>query len=281
MASFEQPLYTLSSPQVVEIVKRPSIHCKSPYVADILIDGKAYLAHCPALGCCGLSDRGAKVIVTPIEQKKEESKCDYRVELAIAEDRDRQEIVGINPKIAETLMFQLLKTQSCPFLHVKSFGREKCYMNSRFDFAGIDENDRKFVMEIKNVPLADYVDVPKKERKLHQTDHIPYEDKIAYFPDGYRKNSTDVVSPRALKHVEDLKTMRIISEGETRCILCFMVQRTDAKVFQPSNIDLTYKHAVIDAANHGVEVYAVQIQWTKEGSCVFHRLLPVNLSETS
>jgi DNA-binding sugar fermentation-stimulating protein len=52
-----------------------------------------------------------------------------------------------------------------------------------------------------------------------------------------------------------------------------------AKVFQPSNIDLTYKKAVLDAANHGVEIYAVQVQWTKEGVCVFHRMLPVNLSE--
>lgn len=274
-----EPLLTLSSPQVVRIIKRPSMHCKTPYVADIIIDGKAYLAHCPALGCCGLSDHGSKVIVTPIEQKKENSKCDYRVELAIAEDREHEEIVGINPKMAETLMFQLLKTQSCPFLHVKSFGREKAYLNSRFDFAGVDGNDRKFVMEIKNVPLADYVDVPKKERKQHQTDHIPYEDKIAYFPDGYRKNATDVVSPRALKHVEELKIIRTTSEGEMRAILCFMVQRTDAKVFQPSNIDLTYKKAVLDAANHGVEIYAVQVQWTKEGMCMFHRMLPVNLSE--
>ena len=38
-------------------------------------------------------------------------------------------------------------------------------MNSRFDFAGIDSNDKPFVMEIKNVPLADYVDVHKKIEK--------------------------------------------------------------------------------------------------------------------
>ena len=46
------------------------------------------------------------------------------------------------------------------------------------------QKDRKYKNEIKN----------KK-----------FNDKIAYFPDGYRKNSTDVVSPRALKHIEELE----------------------------------------------------------------------------
>ena len=37
------------------IVKRPSKHCKSPYVADVVLEnGEEVIAHAPSLGCCGL-----------------------------------------------------------------------------------------------------------------------------------------------------------------------------------------------------------------------------------
>ena len=68
---------------------------------------------------------------------------------------------------------------------------------------------------------------------------MKYTEKISYFPDGYRKNSTDVVSPRALKHIKELE--EIARTTNKRAILCFVVQRTDVACFQPSNIDLTYK----------------------------------------
>ena len=261
------------------IVKRPSAVCKTPYVADICLDTTSdtlpLLGHCPALGCCGLSDKDARVILTPLVGGN--TKCQYRVELAVVEERGRIQYVGINPKLAEQLMYRMLETNTCPFLPIQSFGREKTFLNSRFDFAGTDLSGRSFVMEIKNVPLADYVDVPKKERKKYQTDHMEYDQKIAYFPDGYRKNSTAVVSPRALKHIEELET--IARTTEIRAILCFMVQRTDAAVFQPSNIDLTYKAAVQRAWEKGVELYAVQIRWTPEGTSEFVRLLPIVLYE--
>ena len=31
--------------------------------------------------------------------------------------------------------------------------------------------------------------------------------KIAYFPDGYRKTKKEPVSPRAIKHLHDLKSL--------------------------------------------------------------------------
>ena len=120
------------------------------------------------------------------------------------------------------------------------------------------------------------VDVPKKDRKKYDTSHMDYDQKIAYFPDGYRKNSTDVVSPRALKHIQELEEM-VQTESAPRAILCFIVQRTDACVFQPSNIDLTYKAAVQKAVSNGVEVYALQFEWNTQGECVFRKMLPVNL----
>ena len=38
--------------------------------------------------------------------------------------------------------------------------------------------------------------------------------KIAYFPDGYRKPGEEVISPRALKHVQHLT--RLAAEENTR-----------------------------------------------------------------
>jgi len=152
-------------------------------------------------------------------------------------------------------------------------------MNSRFDFAGIDENGTPFVLEIKNVPLADYVDVPKKDRIhcLAQLEHKNFNEKIAYFPDGYRKNSTDVVSPRALKHIQELEEIAIT--GKVRAILCFIVQRNDVKQFQTSNIDLIYKAAVYKASQNGVEIITIQVEWTTQGKCYFVRNdLPIFLN---
>ena len=270
----------LSNIQYATIVKRPSATCKTPYVADIQINGQEnFLGHCPALGCCGLSDKGSTVLVTPVESKTKSKTnvCQYRVDLAIYEEDDNKVIVGINPKLAEHIMYGLLEKNAVPFLKIQSFEREKKMLNSRFDFMGIDETERTFVMEIKNVPLADYVDVPKKERKKYNTSHLPFDEKIAYFPDGYRKNSTDVVSPRALKHIEELET--VAKTTDMRPILCFLVQRPDVTTFQPSNIDLTYKRAVQHAWKNGVEIYALQMVWDENGICNYKKNLPVVLFE--
>ena len=272
-------LYSLPEAQVTEIIKRPSAICKTPYVADILVQNTPYLAHTPALGCCGLSDKGSTVVISPVENKK--NKCAYAVYLAILQEREHQIVVGIHPKMAENLIERMLDQDLLRFLHKHhSMKREFKFMNSRFDYTGIDGDDRPYIMEIKNVPLADYVDVPKKERKryvgIENTKH--YREKIAYFPDGYRKNSTQVVSERALKHINELR--QIVQTTEYRAILCFVIQRTDVAHFQPSNIDLTYKRAVQEAAKAGVEIRAVQVEWTSTGQCRFVRDdLPVRLYE--
>jgi len=158
--------------------------------------------------------------------------------------------------------------------------REFKFLNSRFDFTGVDQDGRPYILEVKNVPLADYVDVPKKIRKQYKNieNTKSVNEKIAYFPDGYRKNSTQVVSERALKHIHELT--EIVKSTNYRAILCFVIQRTDVSHFQPSNIDLIYKKAVQEAHESGVEISAVQVEWTMDGKCRFVRDdLPVKLYE--
>lgn len=278
----ELVLYQICDPVQGTIIKRPSQHCKTPYMADVVIDSESaeeVLAHTPSLGCCGLAEEGSNVILSKIDSNT--AKSSHRVELSIYKEGGHTEIVGINPKLSETIAERCLQTNCIAGLHnIRSYKREVTFLNSRFDFAGIDDQGREFIMEIKSVPLADYVDAPEKEKK-RLLKELPEEKKrfhhkIAYFPDGYRKNNTDPVSPRALKHIQELQ--EIAETTDKRCILCFMIQRADASSFQPSNIDQLYRHAVKTAWKNGVEIKTVQVKWDETGKCIFVcNDLPINL----
>jgi DNA-binding sugar fermentation-stimulating protein len=188
-------------------------------------------------------------------------------------ERGNEIIVGINPKLAEDLTETAVKNNLLSkLLNIKSYKREtKIYVpglvDSRFDFTGIDENGVPFIMEVKNVPLADYEDITAKERKNKSFDDRDIDSKVAYFPDGYRKKTTDTVSPRALKHITELTLIKRMSK--TRCIMCYVIQRTDVDRFQPSIIDPEYREAFIEAVKSGVEIITMVVQWTKNGEAYF------------
>jgi hypothetical protein len=70
-----------------KIVKRPSKIIKSPYVADILPitsfdnnmnETKEILGHTASLGCCGLADTGATILMTKIKQIFIETKLENK-----------------------------------------------------------------------------------------------------------------------------------------------------------------------------------------------------------
>lgn len=263
-----------------EIIKRPSKHIKTPYVADIQIcsDSIMILGHTASLGCCGLADVGARVLMAPVPKTKNNTNpdklhCEYRVYLSVIREKDKEIIVGIFPKLAEDLTEAALKNNLLSkLINVKSYKREtKIYVpdmvDSRFDFSGIDQNGIPFIMEVKNVPLADYEDVAAKERKKMSFDDRDINSKVAYFPDGYRKKSTDPVSPRALKHINELTLIKCMSK--TRCIMCYVIQRTDINRFQPSIIDPEYREAFKEAIKSGVEIITMVVQWSRDGEALF------------
>ena len=125
-------------------------------------------------------------------------------------------------------------------------------------------------MEIKSVPLADYEDVDVKERKKLDFSDRKFNTKIAYFPDGYRKKTTDVISERALKHVKELTLLK--KERNIRTILCFVIQRSDVKYFTASKIDPIYKEAFNTAIKEGVEIVTMVVKWNKEGEAKLVKL---------
>ena len=269
------------------VVKRPSKFIKTPYVADIIPIGwdKSILGHTASLGCCGLADVGATVLMAPVPKNKKTNtkndnstdklKCEYRVYLSVWKERGNEMIIGIHPKLAEDLTENALKNNMLSrLLNVQRYKRETTIyvegkVDSRFDFSGVDKNGTPFLMEVKNVPLADYEDITSKERKHKCYDDRAQNSKVAYFPDGYRKKSTDTVSPRALKHIKELTLIK--SESKTRCIMCYVIQRTDVDKFQPSIIDPEYRAAVKNAIDIGVEIITMVVHWTTDGEAYFIR----------
>ena len=266
------------------IISRPSKTIKSPYVADVLLlDGsnKLVLGHTASLGCCGLAERNSVVYMTKASDK---SKCDYTIHQGHIiekrkDDNPKKIKIGIAPKLAETIAGNALKQDLIKDLKVKTLQREKTFLNSRFDFIGKTEDNKDFILEVKNVPLADFEDIDSKEREKRKRETNNYEnkrwnEKIAYFPDGYRKKKTDTVSPRALKHVNELKELKK-ETPELRTILLFVIQRIDISSFQPSNMDPIYKDAVLEAINAGVEVKTLVVNWNSNKCYFYKNNLPV------
>lgn len=274
-------IYKIDSIYNAKIIKRPSKICKTPYVADIVIENEnenenEYLAHTAALGCCGMIDKDKHVLVKEIDNKN--NKCKYKILLAKYNEKNRTIVIGVDPKLAENLVEICLKNNLLSTLTDCNFVREKTILNSRFDFVGKDKNGILFIMEVKNVPLADYVDCYKKDRKNMNFEDRDVNSKIAYFPDGYRKKQKDTVSPRALKHITELTKIKMNNKNKVRTIMCYVIQREDASSFQASNVDPIYKDAFKNAVNNDVEIITLQIGWDVDGSARFIRdNLPINM----
>lgn len=236
------------------VLKRPSATCKSPYVADIRIDGQddVVLAHAPSLGCSGIVDKGGIVYVQPKHHNgTRRGICDYTIYLG----ENNGVIVGVHPKIAEKLAYHaLLNNEIFTLKHLRSITAEVCIGDSRFDFVCFDKNNIKTIIEVKNVPLVESVVMNDDECYA------------SYFPDGYRKKKSEPVSPRALKHINALKDMKIQSNTGTdesiRCVTLFIIQRTDSILFKSGDKDLFYKEALKDAFDNGVEILPCQFEWS-------------------
>ena len=77
-----KPLYSFNQLEKACIERRPSLQCKSPYVADaILCDSNSKtIIHTPALGCCGLSHNGSTVLISLLYDKRANEKEEKKKE---------------------------------------------------------------------------------------------------------------------------------------------------------------------------------------------------------
>tara|TARA_B100000424_G_scaffold123286_1_gene93471 strand:+ start:13458 stop:14288 length:831 start_codon:yes stop_codon:yes gene_type:complete len=268
-----ETMYLYKLPEFIEgiVEKRPSGTCKSPYVADVISNNTHIIAHAPSLGCCGYVNKDQHIVMTIHEKPK---LCTHVIHLAKRIEKNSSYLIGVHPKSAEKIVNICLEKGCIPNLDaISNIQREITFLNSRFDFVCRDKTGTQTIIEVKNVPCGDYEDIYDKDRKNKDYSKCDVYSKIAYFPDGYRKKQTDTVSPRALKHIEELEYLK--SQCPTiRTIIIFVIQRPDCTGFQGSNVDPIYKTALNKAYHNGVEVIPIQISWNMNGECYFDKTLP-------
>lgn len=248
------------------VQSRPSRVIKSPYVCDLHLPGQddTVVGHTPSLGCGGMVDSGATVLCVRKDDTTSPTsgKCKYGVIASVVTEKDRTYVVGVDPAIAEKLAGEILAKSVIPSLSVSRASKlqtQKTYKDSRFDYCGVTDDGSPFICEVKNVSIARYEDLPPRQLIKMDFSERNVHSKVAVFPSGYRpKGQTH--SERALKHVQTLRCIKKEHPG-MRCIMLFVVQRSDINTFQASNGDEQYKQALKEAHESGVEVYAVRMKW--------------------
>ena len=169
-------IYTLPQLYKAIVLERPSKTCKSPYIADIkvlqqktindtkfIIRSDECMAHSPSLGCAGLISLNSIVYCIKLDNEKLTSK--YRIFQCQIQDQSNKIIIGTNPNVCNTLFENILNTNILSQFNGYTIKREYTIGNSRIDFLLQNESNTndKILIEVKNVCLAYYDDIPIKE----------------------------------------------------------------------------------------------------------------------
>ena len=175
-----------------------------------------------------------------------------------------------------------------PLVKIENFN-EDCILENektcRFDFSGMFEAELLNVLiEVKCVPLADYVDVLPKHRAKTLDSIKPENRKLnAIFPYGTSRKY-ELVSPRALKHIKNLEAYSSLEaklpenpENSLKSYKTFMIyitMRDDVEAIKISELDVEYRKAVFTAKEHGVNLLGYSIRWENE-KAYLNKVLPV------
>jgi DNA-binding sugar fermentation-stimulating protein len=260
-------LYSLPKPLIkAKVLARPSKKVKSPYLADIDINGIEYLCHSAPLGCSGHIVEGSTVWV--LEKSESNAKSTHEIYL-IEEDGV---MIGCHPLVANRIAHKLLKN-SLVVPNTKDIISEYSINDCRFDFIASSDS-RMTVIEVKSVPIADYFDGTSKEVQAYLKEFPDSKEKIAIFPyctiSGKRKQSEVPLSERALKHVTELT----ILSSTFKCVLLFIIQRTDISKFCVTKLDPIYKDACKKALDTGVIIKAISVKWNNQ-HCYYEKELDI------
>lgn len=214
------------------------------FLADVkLKSGEIVTAHCANSGtmkeCC---ESGRTVYLSYYDNPKR--KLRYTWEII----KMPNSFVGINTMVPNRLLFKSISEGLVEELngydHITA--EVRIGTGSRIDFLLTrNKKDRCFV-EVKNCTLV--------------IDHV------AYFPDA--------VTSRGLKHLIELQ--KLVSKN-CRCIMFYLVQRMDAKVFKPAeHIDPTYARELRRAYKKGIEIVVydviIDLQKITLGKKIAHKL---------
>jgi sugar fermentation stimulation protein A len=156
------------------------------------------------------------------------------------------QLISLNSWLPNQFVEFLLKGKAINFLKDWDFVRREIpFGKHRFDFL-LMRNEKPLYVEVKSVTLV--------------------EDGIAKFPDA--------VTERGKRHVEHLAEM---TKDGIDCLVLFVVQRSDAKIFQPQwDRDPKFSTALLKAHNEGLNIKVIQAD-IQRSKMVFCGELPFNL----
>lgn len=228
--------YTLKWPRIIQgtLIKR-----YQRFKADVrLRNGHTVTAHCPNSGSMlGCSEPGSPVYLSRHNNPKRRLKYTWEmIEMPTS-------LVGINTWIPNLLLKKsIIDNKIKAFLGYKKIRTEVSYgQNSRIDLL-LEKSEERCFLEVKNCTLV--------------------EDAIAYFPDA--------VTSRGLKHLVELQEQ--VREGN-RCVMFYLVQRMDAKLFRPADhIDPAYGKELRHAVRNGIEILVYDVFLNLEGISLNKRL---------
>jgi len=199
------------------------------FLADVVLaDQRVVTAHCPNSGSMKTcAEPGSPVFLSYHDNPKRKLK--YTWELI----RMPSSLVGVNTLVPNRLVHHSILSEKIEALngyqHVK---REvPAGKGSRIDLLLSNNGSGACYVEVKNCTLI--------------------EGETIYFPDA--------VTARGLKHLVELQ--KLVRSG-FRCVMFFLVQRMDGRVFKPADhIDPDYGKGLRKAVKNGVEmlVYDVKI----------------------
>lgn len=214
---------------------QPAIFLERPnrflVLACLKPGGESIYAHCADSGRLGeLLIPGTVVHVSPAAGPSRKTAYDLR----FVEHPETGQLISLDSRLPTLLFWEgIHEGLLAPFADYTTIEREVAVpfagptgIRSRLDFRLVESSGRSCWVEIKSVTLV--------------------EDGAAKFPDA--------VTARGRRHLGALMTLQ--ASGD-RTVMVFMVQRPDAKCFQPHwEADPAFCAALAEAERNGVELYA-------------------------
>ena len=251
---------------------------KYKHMTDIISHDVNYerpvLTYSSMHSCSGLVELGKEVFIAyRPDVKDQHNDCTHVIYLSVFNEGKNEQIVGIYPQIAQELVESAIEKNYLTMLtNVKQFKRDVPFflegkVDTKFDFCGICEDDIPFLMPVTNVHFADYADLPPLQRQRKDYRLKNRDSKIALYPD-YSFHEGDILA-ETKKCIRDMTTVK--RESIIKCILCYVVQRTDTDRFQPSAQDPEYRQILREAVEAGVIIVPIMVSWTREGRAYFIR----------
>ena len=228
-----------------KFIKAEFIDRPNRFLTRVKLDGNIVNSHLPDPGRLKeLLIPGARLLL-----KKENGanrKTQFSTQAVYAGDT----LISLNTLVPNQFVSYILKNHGFSFLKKWEFQKQEVtYGKSRFDFQ-LKKNETFMVLEVKSVTLV--------------------ERGIAKFPDA--------VTERGRRHIQHLAEMSV--EGLDAMVL-FVVQRPDAKCFQPQwKRDPKFGNALFKAWQAGLKVRVIQLRMTTDA---FHYLgeIPFQLNPRS